>query len=327
MRGPSRDVYTRRVESVEKAVEEKLGPIRAVIAEIGARFIYLLIRIFGRTVHPSEVPWLHGPFGSDYIGDKPYEECARNENLTVERRSTEGGLIPNFELLASERFDVARVDPRVRHFYEHTARYRMDVWAETIFPASLGLSLLVTTISRKVNQLNFPLRVLETAKGVDSEIVLLREPRGSIRYVGWYRRIVATGRSIYTGFYMVARAPFDDRAAVKVVFPMPHGNATVLLRPQLSASGEFELTSDGETFGDVGFYRVDRRPDGNWRVWHVRSLKEQFRVYLDGEGTLRCDHQVRFWGMRVLNLHYRLEALTARADGSTQMSRSEHVEE
>jgi len=292
---------------------EKLGPIRATVASIGAAFIYLLIRVFGRTVQPSAVPWLHGPFGSDYIGDKPYEEFAKNENLTVERDAIEGGLLADFDALASDQFDVARVHPRIRHFYEHTARYRMDVWAETAFPANLALFLLVTTISRKVNQLNFPLRMLETAKGMASEIVLLRDSRGHIRYAGWYRRLIETGRAIYTGFYLVGRTPIDDRPAVKVVFPMPHGNATVILRPRSSASGDFELTSDGRAFGDVGFYRLDRKPDGTLRVWHVRSLKEHFRLYVDAAGTLRCDHRIRFVGMPVLHLHYRIEPIAPQA--------------
>jgi hypothetical protein len=294
------------------AATEKLGPIRAAVASLGAAFIHVLIRVFGRTVQPSTVPWLHGPFGSDYIGDKPYEECARNENLTIERDASEGGLVPNFDSLASDLFDVSRVHPSVRHFYEHTARYRMDVWAEAPFPANIGLFLLVTTISRKVNQLNFPLRMLETAKGMASEIVLLRDPLGSVRYAGWYRRLLDTGRAIYTGFYLVGRTAKDDRPVVKVVFPMPRGNATVLLRPQLNASGDFELTSDGRAFGDVGFYRLDHEPNGQLRVWHVRSLKEYFRLYLDAAGTLRCDHRVRFLGLPVLQLHYRIEPIAVR---------------
>jgi hypothetical protein len=110
---------------------------------------------------------------------------------------------------------------------------------------------------------------------------------------------------------MVARTPLGDRPVVKVVFPMPHGNATVLLRPRLNALGEFELTSEGQDFGDVGFYRIDRRPDGNLRVWRIRSLKEHFRLYVDRAGTLRCDHLVSFVGLRVLHLHYRIEALAA----------------
>jgi hypothetical protein len=296
---------------VATTVPEKLGPIRASVATLGATFIYLLIRIFGRMLEPSEVPWLIGPIGGAYIGDRPYEECAEAEHLSVERRATEGGLVPDFDALGSAEFDVTRVHPRVRHFYEHTARYRMDVWAASAFPASIGLWLLVTTISRKVNQLNFPLRVLETAKGMDSEIVLLRDRLGSVRYAGWYRKLVDTGRVIYTGFYMITRTPFGDRPAVKVVFPMPHGNATVILRPRLSPEGEFELSSAGRAFGDVGFYRIDSRRDGRLRVWRVRTLNEHFRVYVDEAGTLRCDHQVRFLGLPVLRLHYRIEPSAA----------------
>jgi hypothetical protein len=305
MRRPASDVYTGQM--VATAAPEKLGAIRGFVATLGASFIYLLIRMFGRSVQPRAVPWLHGPFGGDYIGDKPYEECARNEDLTVERRAKKGGLIPDFDALASDDFDVARVDPRVRHFYEHTAGYRMDVWAEAPFPASIALWLLVTTISRQVNQLNFPLRVLETAKGMDSEIVLLRDKLGGVRYAGWYRKLVDTGRVIYTGFYMVHRTPIGDRPAVKVVFPMPHGNATVLLRPRLSATDEFELSSEGQAFGDAGFYRIDRKRDGSLRVWRIRTLREHFRVYVDAADTLRCDHLVRFLGLSMLRLHYRIE--------------------
>jgi hypothetical protein len=297
-------------ELAPKAAErEQLGPIRAAVATIGASFIYCLIRVFGRTVSESAVPWLVGPMGGDYIGDKPYEECAEREGLSLERHARTGGLVPNFDALASPGFDVTRVHPRVRHYYEHTAGYRMDVWAESSFPASIGLWLLVTTISRKVNQLNFPLRVLETAKGMASEIVLLKDAAGAVRYAGWYRKLVESGRVIYTGFYLVAHAPYDGQPVVKVVFPMPQGNATVILRPRLSKDGTFELTSDGKGFGDVGFYRIQARTKQRLRVWRIRSLKEHFRVYVDDADTLRCDHEVRFLGFRVLRLHYRIEAL------------------
>ena len=286
---------------------EKLGPVRALVATIGSAFIFLLIRIFGSTVREGSAPWLSGPIGGSYIGDTPYEECAQREGLSIERRAASGGLVSNFDSLASDAFDVGRVHPKVRHFYEHTARYRMDVWAASSFPANFGLWLLVTTISRKVNQLNFPLRVLETAKGMDSEIVLLRDGSGAVRYAGWYRKLVDTGRVIYTGFYMVAHPPHRGQPAVKVVFPMPHGNATVILRPSLNHAGEFELSSAGQTFGDVGFYRVHTATAGTLRVWRIRSLKEHFRVYVDATDTLRCDHEVRFLGLRVLHLHYRIE--------------------
>lgn len=284
-----------------------LGPIRGAIAAVGAAFIYLLIRIFGRVVLPEEVPWLKGPFGGEYIGDRPYEEVAEKEGLLLTRHAQSGGLIPSFAALEGDGFSVEKLNARVRDFYEHTAQYRMDVWAESSFPASIGLWLLVTTISRKVNQLNFPLGALETARGMESEIVHLREPEGTVRYAGWYRKLSSSGLVVYSGFYMIERVPECLRPCVKVVFPMPEGNATVVLRPGLDARGNLELSSDGRRFGDAGFYRVQRGSGRNIWVWRVTSLKEFFRVYVDDEGTLRCDHAVRFLGLPVLALHYRIE--------------------
>src|SRR5262245_48566843 len=234
------------------------------------------MRTFGRTVRDSAVPWLSGPIGADYIGDKPYEEVAARENLTVVRRSMRGGLVPDMGALSGPGFRVDHLRPEVRHFYEHTAMYRMDVWSETFFPGKIGLWLLVTTISRKTNQLNFPLRALATAKGMDSEIVLLEDQNGGTRYTGWYRRLVETGRTIYTGFYMTVRVPLAADPCVKVVFPMPNGNATVILRPSLDEKGHLRLTSKGAAFGDAGFYRVRKIGDDRFLVWRVRTLQEEF---------------------------------------------------
>jgi hypothetical protein len=281
--------------------------VRGLVASIGALFVACLIRVFGRTVKEEEAAWLLGPLGSDYIGDRPYEECASREELSVIRHATDGGLIPDFDALSGPGFDASRVHEAVRRFYEQTARFRMDMWAETFFPTNIGLFLLVTTISRKVNQLNFPLKVLETARGMESEIVLLNESSGRTRYAGWYRRLVEKNRVIYTGFYMTSRVPLCERPCVKVVFPMPRGNATVILRPSVDQDGGFELSSEGSGFGDVGFYRVQAIGNGKLRVWRVRTLKEHFRVYVDDRGTLRCDHRVRFLGLPVLHLHYRIE--------------------
>jgi hypothetical protein len=43
----------------------------------------------------------------------------------------------------------------------------------------------------------------------------------------------------------------------------------------------------------------------------VHSLPRSAHVYLDAAGTLRCDHQVRFLGLPVLRLHYRIEPIAA----------------
>jgi hypothetical protein len=287
--------------------DEPLGPIRGCVAAIGAAFIAVLIRILGRRVRRDSASWLAGPIGTEYIGDRPYEEVAAREGLELVRRSSSGGLIPDVGSLSGPGFDIEQLRPEVRHFYEHTAGYRMDVWSDTYFPGKIGLWLLVTTISRKVNQLNFPLHALAAAKGIDSEIVLLKDRHGAIRYTGWYRRLNELGRTIYTGFYLTTRVPNCDNPCVKVVFPMPNGNATVILRPSVDDSGNLRLQSKGATFGDSGFYRIHDAGGDHLRVWRVTTLHEEFHVYVDEANVLRCDHSIRFWGMPVLHLHYRIE--------------------
>ena len=285
-----------------------IGPLRNAIASLGAFVIYGLIRLFGRRVKPAEAPWLMGPIGGAHIGDKPYDEYAAEHGLTVVRNAREGGLIPSFDALAGPSFDPSRIASEVRDFYEHTGAYRMDVWAKTFFPSNLALWLLVTTISRKVDQLNFPVDAFDTASGMDSEIVLLQDAQGEVRCTGWFRRLVEGGRVLYTGFYTSQVVPAHTSACVKVAFPMPNGNATVILRPEVGEDGALILDSSGPGFGNVGFYRMQRfGSDGALTVWKIRSLKERFRVYLDAERVVRCDHAIRFLGLPVLTLHYRIQ--------------------
>jgi hypothetical protein len=285
----------------------KLGWFRALVATLGAWFIYRLIAIFGRTHRRDDVAWLLGPMGGEVIGDSTYQEAADAEGLSIERHAS-GGLIPHFEAqLGGDGFEPAKVNAAVREFYEHTGAYAMDVWSKAYFPANLALALLVTTISRQVNQLNFPLSPLETALGMSSEIISMRTPDGVVKYTGWFRTLAADKtRVLYTGFYMTRSVPGERAPCVKVVFPMPNGNATVILRPTIDADGALVLDSSGGVFTGAGFYRVQARGADRVRIWHIKTLKEHFRVYADDTGKVRCDHAVKFLGLPVLKLHYKM---------------------
>jgi hypothetical protein len=280
------------------------GWLRSTVGVCGEWFIGVLLFVYGRRYRPDEVRWLLGPIGGAAIGDRPYEETARAEDLSIERLAATGGLLPDFAVLGSASFDPAIVDPRIRDFYEDTAAYRLDTWATAYFPARLALWLLVTTISRRVQQLDLPLDGLDTAKGITSEIILLREAAGAIRYTGWFRRRAYDGRVLYTGFYMTQRVPDGDRPCVKAVFPMPGGNATVILRPENDGTG-LRLSSAGAGFGDAGFYRLQRSGD-RVRVWRVAHLHDTFHLYVDQDDAVRGDHEIRFLGMGVITLHYRM---------------------
>ena len=286
-------------------VRTRVGWLAQIVGTIGAAFIYGLIWLLGRKHRRADVAWLMGPLGGRVIGDEVYGEVAAQEGLTLDRAVRDGGLVPSFEALRGLRFDPAAVQPLVRDFYEHTAAFAMDAWSRTYFPASLELFLLVTTISRQVDQLNFPLSPLETAHGLVSEILLLRRADGTVRYTGWFRTLAHHQRVLYTGFYMTETAPLAG-PCVKVVFPMPRGNATVVLRPKLGADGSLILDSTAHAFGDAGFYRIQACGKEAVRVWRVRTLRERFHVYLGEPGVLRCDHSVRFLGMPVLDLHYKI---------------------
>ena len=157
-----------------------------------------------------------------------------------------------------------------------------------------------------MQQLELPLDGLDVATGITSEIILLRDASGAVRYTGWFRRRVSDGRVLFTGFYMTQRVPAGGVPCVKAVFPMPDGNATVILLPENDGAG-LRLTSAGGGFGGAGFYRVQRSGDGV-RVWRVGRLRDTLHLYVDDERSVRCDHHIRFLGMGVITLHYRMAA-------------------
>ena len=180
------------------------------------------------------------------------------------------------------------------------------MWSESPFPGRLFLWLIVYTVSRTMNQLNFPVFGLDLSRGMTSEVIPLRDINGRAVHTGWYRRVKETGLVIYTGFYTTVTPPGHSSACVKVVFPLPRGNATVILKPGLDEKGKFTLTSAGTGFGSAGFYRVLEIDDARLKVLQLRSLREYFKVYRDDRGELRCDHLVEFLGMTILRLHYRM---------------------
>ena len=183
----------------------------------------------------------------------------------------------------------------------------MDVWSKTFFPANIGLYLLVTTISRQVDQLNFPLSPLDTALGMSSEVIQLRRADGTVRYTGWFRKLAEHDRVLYTGFYMTERVPGEDVPCVKVVFPMPNGNATVILRPRARARRLVHPRLERARASGARA-SIACRPEapiacacgGSGRCASTSAC------YVDAKGALRCDHSVKFLGLPVLRLHYKM---------------------
>ena len=305
--------------------EEPTGLRAAVYSALGLLLqvcIEWLVRLTGKRIRKSEAPWLDCVLGEPgVIGTGVYQRIAEEEKLEVSQ-PPDAGLIPSFESLRGPSFDPERVDPRIRHFYEHTALYKLEVWSEVYFAGKFVLWLLVEFISRRMDQLNFPISSLEVAKGMTSEIVQLREPAsGRLAYTGWLRRFRATGKVIYAGLYSVSQVPGEANPCVKVTFPC-FGSSSVYLRPCVYADGTFGLVSTGAAFGRSGFYRLVESGADHWRVRNFKTLHEIFHVYADEDGVLRTDHEITFVGLTILRLHYKMTLAPAQGTQPTKEIRS-----
>jgi hypothetical protein len=281
--------------------------LNEVIGAAAAAGIRQWARLIGKRVAKRDAPWLDCPMGPPgRIGAEFYNYLAEREGLQV-RPAPDAGLLPDFDALRGAGFDPASVRPEVRDFYEHTACYRLEAWSEAPVSTRLFLWALTRFVSRRMDQLNFPVSSLELAGGMESDVLPMMDGAGRRAYTGWLRRLATGGRVIYTGLYSVERPPDHAGPCVKVSFPLPYGSSTVFLRPEAGPKGSFRLISSGGRFGGPGFYRMVEESATHWKVWYIRTLREHFHVYVDPTGTLRTDHTIRFLGLTPLRLHYKLE--------------------
>ncbi|MCO1597047.1 hypothetical protein M8C17_17980 [Micromonospora sp. RHAY321] len=203
-------------------------------------------------------------------------------------------------------FQAAGLDRTVRHFYEHTACWRMEVWAQWSALFQPGGELVSRLFGRRVQQLALPTRPLDVAHGMDSRVVHLVDANGKQHAAGWLRTLSATGEYVYSGCYSARLLPRSDQPSVHVAFPLESGNVQVFLRPSVQPDGSLVLSSSPGPFGGDGAYVVVR--DGNGGAHAARvPIHERFHVYLDHRGVLRTDHELWLYRALVLRLHYRLE--------------------
>ena len=270
------------------------------------------VRATGTRVDLATAEWLRGPMGTTRgIGTQIVEELSHATGL-VPRHESSVGLLTNFECLAAPDFDPRKVDRRVVEFYTKTANYDLDSWAQWSGIFRPFGALLARVFSRRLQQLNVPLAGLDTSRGVTSDVVpFVDSATNRVVFTLWLRRLVHTQNVLYAGCYSAAEIPGRAGACVRVVFPLPNGNAIVLMRPELRPDGSLAVVSSGQRFGDPGFYFTVS--DGPGRVWarYVSSVKETIHVYSAEQNTVRADHILTYFGAPVLRLHYRLSPTPA----------------
>jgi hypothetical protein len=263
------------------------------------------VQLSGRRVQLADHPWLEGPTGSPTgIGDDFYERLAEQLGLEVVQHEGQG-LMPSLAVLSGPGIDPGAVDPRIVDFYQQTSRYRLDAWSHWCGAFRPFGWLLAIIFSRRLRQLNLPLSPLDTSKGFSSRVVALVDPgSGEVRHTGWIRELLASRQVVYVGDYSTCSIPGAPGRCVKVVFPLPNGSATVILRPEVLTDRSLRLHSSGRRFGDPGFYFIVRDGADAW-VRYLPTLRELIHVYVENE-ELQTDHVFWIWGIKYLQLHYRL---------------------
>lgn len=270
---------------------------------------------FGQRIDPDRVRWLMGPFGNvDAIADDFIDRLAQDEQLIIERDVKSGGLVSSMLELESSLSDDARLNPIVVDFYENTTQYDLDLTIRwSVFFRLFGW-LLRRIFSSRLEQLNLPLTPSEVSNGIQSEVVTLRDVgTGAKKYTIWYRELKSTGRVLYSGVYGTCCLP-SGQVCIKVVFPLPRGNATVFMKPSVGQSGELHLTSAGRGFGDPGFYFLLNDSKGGHWAQYIRSFRERIDVFVGSDGQLRAEHTMTLWNCRVLTIQYQMHRRAPMAD-------------
>ena len=181
----------------------------------------LWVRATGRQVTLEETAWLDGPTAPT-TGITPdfFADTARKAGLKVQAAGENAGIIPTLASLEGPTLDVGAINPVVRNFYEQTARYELDAWAEWRGLFRPFGWLLAVLFSRRLQQLNVPLSALDTSRGLTSEVLQFVAPNsGEVRHTVWFRRLLSTGNVLYAGFYSVCTCQVVLTGASKWYFP------------------------------------------------------------------------------------------------------------
>lgn len=283
-----------------------LGPTRGAATDWSTQ---QWVKITGRRVSLREHPWLDGPTANvEGIGPSFFESLAARQGLAVDRTTRPRGLI-RFGNLAGPLFDPEAVHPNVRRFYERTSEYEMESWSEWCGVFKPFGVLLARLFSRRLQQLNVPLTPLDTSEGTSSEVLQLRDQDGQVIHTGWIRQLRRTRNILYAGTYSTVEVPGYSGGCVKVVFPLPNGNAIVILKPSVDSAGALTVTSAGERFGEPGFYFTVHSSDGVVWARYVRTMQESIRAYPADKNEVRADHTLKIFGQVFLRLHYRLRPI------------------
>jgi hypothetical protein len=266
--------------------------------------------LWGKEFNPQEYLWLIGPFGElNGIGEEFIHQLAKKEELIVLRNTQSSGLLSSIENLHLHETDLRRLSKNVIDFYEHTSNYKLKFNVKwNPFFKIFGL-LVNKLFSQRINQLNIPTENIHETETLISEIITLVSPiNNKIKYTIWLRKFKSTGKVIYSGIYGTCKTP-SGKVCIKAIFPLPKGNATVIMKPSVGKNNELILDSSGNKFGDAGFYFLLSDAKNNYWAQFISSFKDKLVIY-ENNNLLLAEQTLTLWNLRVVTFNYRIEKNT-----------------
>ena len=259
----------------------------------------------GRKFNPIDENWLIGPFGElNGIGEEFIIQLAEKENLTIQRNSKSKGLLSSIKELNLKDKEIENLSQKVIDFYEKTSDFELifDVkWNSFFKPFGFIVNRL---FSKRINQLNIPLQNNIQEK-LSSEIIqLLDKNTNELKYTIWLRKLENTGQVIYSGIYGTCKLP-SNQTCIKAIFPLPKGNATVIMKPSVGKNNELILDSSGKKFGDAGFYFLLNDSINNYWAKFVSSFTDNL-VIRENEEYLIASQTLKLWNIKVSQFNYKI---------------------
>ena len=160
--------------------------------------------------------------------------------------------------------------------------------------------------SQRINQLNIPTNNIQSSENLTSEIIeLVAKNTNEVKYTIWLRKFQSTGKVIYSGIYTTCLLP-SGTTCVKAIFPLPKGNATVILKPSVGEKNELILDSSGNKFGDAGFYFLLNDSKGNCWSKYIKSFTDKLIVSDENE-KLKARQTLKLWRLKVARFEYEMK--------------------
>jgi hypothetical protein len=263
--------------------------------------------LWGTCIKPEVVPWLMGPFGKPGdIADDFVSQLAEKENLIIDRSLTSVGLLRSIKELQLSDTESMNLSKNIIDFYENTSHYKLKFSARWNPLFRVFGNLVAILFSNRIKQLSIPTNNIEGLEEISSQIIaLIDRTSGEVKYTIWYRKLISTGQVLYSGVYSTCKLP-SGKVCIKAVFPLPNGNATVILEPSLGQNGELVLDSSGKKFGDPGFYFLLNDSKGGYWSQYIQSFCDQLKVY-HRDGHMYAEQNLTLWRRQVVRFNYEMQ--------------------